>query len=100
MFDVECPNCQSTKAILAYEHPWCYFCPSCRHVWDISLTPTEQDAAWSSSTDTASPPGVDRDPSTFIYQAIVAVRAGGDRRQPGNDRRHAYRRRTDRQQLG
>jgi len=33
MFDIECPQCRSPKAMLAYEHPWCYLCPQCEHVW-------------------------------------------------------------------
>jgi hypothetical protein len=38
MFDVECPKCHSPKAVLAYEHPWCYLCPQCDHVWDTFHT--------------------------------------------------------------
>ena len=38
MFDVECPKCHSPKAVLAYEHPWCYLCPQCDHVWETFHT--------------------------------------------------------------
>jgi len=39
VFDVECPECRFPKAILTDEHPWCYFCPECEHVWDATPVP-------------------------------------------------------------
>jgi hypothetical protein len=99
VFDVECPSCQSTRAILADDHPWCYSCPSCGHVWNISLTPTVSVSPLNPSSNAASLPNVGRGDRALAYQTLFEARSGNERRQSGSDRRQGDRRRTVRRQM-